>query len=95
MANVQASQTRYIASVPPDTITIEEGATRELVRWMKNELDKVSQAISSLEHQYPPLAVEPERYTVGYVAYADGTNWNPGAGEGLYVYKSTGWTLLG
>lgn len=31
----------------------------------------------------------------GTVAYADGTTWNPGSGEGVYVYKSTGWVLLG
>jgi hypothetical protein len=94
MANVQASQTRYIASVPPDTLTVDD-ENRELVRYIKGELDKISQAISSLEHQYPPLHAAPERYSIGYVAYADGTDWNPGAGEGLYVYKSGGWTLLG
>ena len=93
MANVQASETRYIATVPPETLVLDD-KTRELVRWVKDELDRVSLAISSLEHQYPELNAEPERYSIGYVAYADGTNWNPGSGEGLYVYKSTGWTLM-
>ena len=93
-ANVQASETRYVATVPPDTIVLAED-TREIVRWVKDELDRVSRAISSLEHQYPELNAAPERYSIGFVAYADGTNWNPGSGEGLYVYKSTGWTLLG
>lgn len=32
---------------------------------------------------------------VGRVAYADGVTWNPGSGEGLYVYKSTGWKFIG
>ena len=94
MANVQVSQTRYVAAVPPDTLTIDD-TNRELIRWVKNELDKVSLAISSLEYQYPPMSSPPERYGVGYIAYADGTNWNPGSGEGLYIYKTTGWVLLG
>jgi hypothetical protein len=28
------------------------------------------------------------------VRYADGTNWNPGAGKGLYLYNGTAWTKL-
>lgn len=93
MANVQASQTRYISSVPPSGVG--DGINSGLLIWIKDELDKISLAISSLEHQYPPLSKEPERFSVGYVGYADGVNWNPGAGEGLYVYKSTGWSKMG
>lgn len=93
-ANVEQGRTGYVANVPPDTLIVDDN-NRELVRWIKNELDRVSQAVLALEYQYPELNAEPARYNVGYVAYADGTNWNPGSGEGLYVYKSTGWTLLG
>jgi hypothetical protein len=32
--------------------------------------------------------------TLGMIAYANGTTWNPGGGEGLYVYTSSGWTKL-
>lgn len=37
--------------------------------------------------------VAPKKPRKGQVVYADGTNWNPGSGEGLYVYKS-GWTFI-
>ena len=91
---VQSSSTRYVASVPPN----REQITPEIspyIRWMYEEFQRVSQAISSLEHQYPPLTEAPERVTVGLVAYADGVGWNPtGGGEGLYIYKSTGWTKI-
>lgn len=46
-------------------------------------------------HDVPELHVAPTKVKVGMVRYADGANWDPGSGEGLYVYKSTGWTLLG
>ena len=94
MALVETSQTRYIAMVPPQSLS-REPEDRELVRWIKQEFDKISKAVSSLEYQFPPMTEAPERYSIGFVAYADGVNWNPGAGEGLYVYKSTGWSLLG
>ena len=41
---------------------------------------------------------EPERPREGDVRYADGTDWNPGFGEGIYFFKkgSPGsWVLLG
>lgn len=56
-----------------------------------------------LEHALPdgrsvfftPTHKAPTKPRVGLVVYADGTDWNPGSGEGLYVYKSTGWAALG
>lgn len=30
----------------------------------------------------------------GLVVFADGTNWNPGAGRGVYVYSSGAWAKL-
>ena len=36
----------------------------------------------------------PLRPRIGMLVYADGTTWNPGSGEGLYVYKSGGWTFV-
>lgn len=37
---------------------------------------------------------EIEKPRVGILVYADGTDWDPGSGEGLYVYKSGGWTFV-
>jgi hypothetical protein len=33
----------------------------------------------------------------GLLAYADGTNWNPGSGKGYYRYNTTGatWVFVG
>ena len=39
--------------------------------------------------------VEPTNKTPGMTAYADGTNWNPGDGEGDYIYTQAGaWLKL-
>ena len=35
---------------------------------------------------------EPQRPRAGDIRYADGTDWNPGSGEGVYLFNGTSWT---
>lgn len=37
----------------------------------------------------------PGKLQDGMIAKADGVNWNPGAGAGVYVYRGGAWNLLG
>lgn len=41
------------------------------------------------------LSIEPKKVFVGMVVLADGTNWNPGAGQGVYAYYAAAWHKLG
>lgn len=47
--------------------------------------------------QVERVHAEPARPQDGQLAYADGTDWDPGAGKGVYRYDSdtTSWVLLG
>lgn len=36
----------------------------------------------------------PSKPKQGRAYYADGTNWNPGSGKGLYSYDGSGWVFL-
>ena len=40
--------------------------------------------------------VEPAKLYTGLIRFADGTNWNPGSGRGIYYYdeSSPGWIKL-
>ena len=38
--------------------------------------------------------VEPTHRRDGMIAYADGTNWNPGAGAGFYGREEGAWVKL-
>lgn len=40
------------------------------------------------------LHAAPTKYRTGTMVYADGTDWNPGAGEGVYVRTSAAWVKL-
>ena len=57
-----------------------------LPQLISNVNDMVSGNFETLTFRSLPKA--PVNLKTGQVAYADGTNWNPGAGEGLYEYRS-------
>jgi hypothetical protein len=43
---------------------------------------------------FAKLSAQPSKYQDGTVVYADGTNWNPGAGAGLYLRDGGAWNKL-
>ena len=58
----------------------------ELTAFLMNELRKISAAIGQLaDGQLVKRHSPPERPRNG-IYFADGTDWNPGAGAGLYLY---------
>lgn len=36
----------------------------------------------------------PAKPREGHIRFADGTNWNPGGGKGIYAYYSGAWNKL-
>ena len=66
--------------------------------WIIDELRHISDAMSELETDTVLLKewnAVPDKLYNGLVAYADGTNWNPGSGRGVYAYENGAWKLLG
>lgn len=43
----------------------------------------------------PSRTAEPTRLYEGLTVIADGTDWNPGAGQGVYTYYGAAWHKLG
>lgn len=84
---------RY-SSVPPPAVSDAE--LQRVVEWFQQELDQIAHILEIVEEiPFQVRHTEPERPRTGLTAYADGTDWNPGSGEGLYTYMSTaGWTKL-
>jgi len=65
----------------------------DLGAWTERQLSAVARAQSET-WDLPVTTVAPPRPKPGMIRFADGTEWDPGSGEGLYVFKSTGWALL-
>ena len=71
----------------------------ELGRYLSRELQKISDqtTVNQVDGiEFKVWNVLPDKPRAGQVYYADGTQWNPGSGEGLYRYSTGGsWVLLG
>lgn len=69
----------------------------EVERFLREELAKLATELRVVEVDevhHTVLTSAPTKISVGMVVYADGTAWDPGAGEGLYVRTSGGWVKL-
>lgn len=63
--------------------------------YLQRELQRISLAFQELEEFR--LAIrhnEPRRPREGEIAFADGTNWDPGSGKGAYEYRDGSWFKL-
>lgn len=58
------------------------------------ELAKLTELLNG-PYQMTVMYAAPSKPRTGWLVYADGTSWNPGSGEGVYVYTSGGaWSKL-
>lgn len=65
-------------------------------RYLREELLRIKGAFDALAAGHiDPTFAPPAKPRRGNVRYADGTQWNPGSGEGIYYYNGTAWKLLG
>jgi hypothetical protein len=62
------------------------------VAWRINRLIDGDFGLLQLEVQH----AEPNADIIkkGMIAYADGTDWDPGSGEGPYFYNGSAWTAM-
>lgn len=68
----------------------------QLQRFLREELTRLKAAIDAVSEGFLPVVyAPPPKPREGMLRNADGVNWNPGSGAGLYVYRGTTWALLG
>ena len=64
--------------------------------WIRRELQTISE---STYGDFPDVQlverhVAPIKPRTGMMVYADGTDWDPGSGAGVYVYTGSAWSKL-
>ena len=83
---------KYISSIIP-------GDEKDLPRVVGTELKKIEQALElplTDSIIIRELNVEPNKVYDGMIARADGTDWDPGEGAGIYEYQAAaGWVRIG
>lgn len=78
-------------SLPPGT----SPEVSELIAFLRTELDIIARAFREQDEvQLKELHNEPAKLRAGMVVFADGTDWNPGSGVGVYVYTGSAWSKL-
>ena len=79
---------RYVAEESPSN-------PEELPEFLTRELRRIEQGHRSADfQQWTPLHAEPKKPRDGMVVFADGTDWNPGSGGGLYERVGGAWSKL-
>lgn len=73
----------YTPSAPPAELSVS-------AVWI--ELQRIQLALLALrEVKLPVLHAEPEKASEGLLVIADGADWNPGGGQGVYYYFGGAW----
>ena len=88
MATPTISTAFYAPVEPPSS-------PEQLRYYIKDELLKVSAVLQLLAAGHVDMTyVAPMKPRDGDIRLADGTRWNPGAGQGIYAYYGGVWNKL-
>lgn len=85
---VETSVIRYEPGPLPEQVDDLGGYVVSELKRLGNII--LNQSLFRLERTH----IEPSKPRNGDVRYADGTDWNPGSGEGIYFYNGTQWVNL-
>ena len=78
----------------PDPIA-SDAKLPEFITYTMRELQRLSGVLEvALAREIEFLNVAPDKPREGMIRGADGTNWNPGGGKGVYAYHSGAWNKL-
>lgn len=66
--------------------------------WMVRELRRIADSLRRPTAEgivLQQLHAEPGKVETGLTVLADGSDWNPGSGQGVYTYYNSQWNKLG
>lgn len=85
-------KTAGYTTLPPAPASVVGAEGRAIVTWVGQAFESLTKRLNAPnESRYDTIHLEPEKPREGQVVYADGTNWNPGQGSGLYTFNGTSW----
>lgn len=84
---------RYIPLIQPE---VSDPKLEVVLEWVRKEFDQISQVFTLQDFvRLEELHAVPSKLFTGLTVLADGTDWNPGSGQGVYTYYNGGWNKLG
>lgn len=89
MRNASTNAISYQPGDPPADVA-------QLQRYLREEQLKLKAALDALADGFAPVVyAPPAKPRDGMLRNADGVQWNPGSGAGLYRYGVGVWNYLG
>ena len=89
MANGSVKSVNYSPGLVPTNL-------QQHAEFLRNELQRLKDAIDMLaDGHLDQVNVAPAKVRDGDIRLADGTDWNPGSGQGVYCYYNSTWNKLG
>lgn len=83
------STVAYVPGTPPENAA-------EMRRFLFDELGKIAATFQALAAGHVDKTyAAPAKPREGDIRLADGTQWNPGSGAGVYAYYGAAWHFLG
>lgn len=86
---------QYEPKSPPQVSSLE---MQSIVSWLFEELQQIANITRAQQDLLlEPTNVLPTKPSIGEQRWANGTNWNPGGGAGMYEYTGggvNGWRML-
>ena len=69
--------------------------SKSLQRFLQDEFKKIQNAVNAVALGHlDETHVAPAKPREGDIRLADGANWNPGSGSGMYFYQDSAWNFL-
>ena len=88
MANAPSKDFKSVNRWSPNPAPVNPEA---LPDYLVSELNRLGDILFNLDtFRLEPTNVAPTKPRDGDIRYADGTNWNPGSGQGIYAYIDDG-----
>jgi len=89
MRPTNSSMTTYQPGDPPADLA-------QMQRFLREELAKLKAVTDAVANGFLPTVYSPPaKPRDGMLRNADGAQWNPGSGAGLYRYGASKWNFLG
>jgi len=79
----------------PDPVS-DVASLAEVIAYLRTEHERIALSLDAkVPRRIQFLTAPPNKLFEGLTVGANGTNWNPGAGKGVYTYYSGVWNKLG
>lgn len=77
---------------PGPPLQVDDEKLQAIINVLWTKLQEIAEETNFI--LFPEIHIEPYSPQVGLTVYADGSDWNPGSGAGLYRWSGSAWVKI-